>query len=204
MILRLVALIAALLGLAACDRAKAVWAPDEMVARYSFRAPGPAYLTLFTMVNNDTGEGEHAALLISGPERAIFDPAGSWYHPHAPERHDLHHGITDRVLEHYVDYHARVSHRVEMLTVEVAPEVAAQALALAAAAGPVAPSFCGIAVANILRALPGFESVPASYFPRRIAAGFAKIPGVRAEIVTSDDPAWNRDKLLVDPSAPPA
>lgn len=191
---RLALALALPLVLAACA-GKPVWAPDEVVARAAHATGQPASITLVTVINNDTDEGEHSALIIDGAQRVIFDPAGSWYHPHAPERNDLVYGISEAVLEHYIDYHARRSHRVVLQRVEVDPAVAAAATARAQAAGPVTPSFCGDAVSRVLHATPGFESLSVTLWPRRLAAAFGRLPGVTEELVTDDDDPYNRDLL---------
>jgi hypothetical protein len=188
------------LVLAACG-GKPVWAPDEALARAAHATGQPPSITLVTVVNNDTDEGEHAALIIDGSQRVIFDPAGSWHHPRAPERNDLVFGISEAVLAHYYDYHARRSHRVELQRIAVTREVADRAISLAQAAGPVSPSFCGDAVARVLRDTPGFASLPQTLWPRRLAAGFARLPGVASEIITDDDDPFNRDLLDALPPA---
>jgi len=188
------------LVLAACA-GKPVWAPDDVVTRAAHTTGQPASITLITVINNDTDEGEHSALVIDGAQRVIFDPAGSWYHPDAPERNDLVFGITDAVMNHYIDYHARLSHRVVVQRLEVSASVASAAMALAQAAGPVTPSFCGDAVSRVLHATPGFESLPVTLWPRRLSAAFGRLPGVREELVTDDDDPYNRDQLEGPPPA---
>ena len=49
-------LLALLLPLAACG-AKSVYAPEAEVQRAIYRAEGPPSITLFTMINNRSGEG---------------------------------------------------------------------------------------------------------------------------------------------------
>ena len=57
---------------------------------------------------------EHAALMINAPsQRVLFDPAGTWTHPAAPERHDVFYGFDDQQLYRYTYYHARRTHHVE-------------------------------------------------------------------------------------------
>jgi len=197
--LRLLVLVLPLV-LAACA-GKPVWAPEDVVARAAHATGQAPSITLVTVINNDTNEGEHSALIIDGSQRVIFDPAGSWYHPAAPEQNDLVFGISDAVLAHYLDYHARLSHRVELQRIAVSPAAAAAAIAEARVAGPVARSFCGQAISRVLRATPGFERMPMSLWPRRIAAAFGRLPGVTTELLTDDDDPFNRGLLE---GAPPA
>lgn len=186
----------ALLAAAGCA-GRSVWAPDEAVAQAAYRDPGPPALTLFTVINNDSGGGEHSALMISASQRVLFDPAGSWYHPAVPERNDLHFGITDPVLDFYIDYHARRSYRVVRQTVTVPPETAERALAAAQTAGPVAPGFCAVAVGRLLRQVPGFESMPVSFQPLTLMKAFGRLPGVTSETIYDDDEDFNRSMLAV-------
>ena len=58
-----------------------VWAPDDVVSQARYVPSGPAKIQLLTMISNRNGSGGHSALLIDGPERVLFDPAGSWRHP---------------------------------------------------------------------------------------------------------------------------
>ena len=102
--------------LAGCG-AEPVWAPDEAVTRAAYRdTENPPSITLFTVLNNRSGEGAHSALMINASQRVIFDPAGTWWHRTAPERNDLHYGITPTMLKFYIDYHARETYHVDVQT----------------------------------------------------------------------------------------
>lgn len=176
--------------------AQSVRAPEAAVSAASYRAPGPSTLTLFTMVNNRSNEGAHTALMINDEsERVIFDPAGTWWHRTAPERDDVLHGITPQMLEFYIDYHARETYRVEMHTIEVAPEVARQARMAALANGAVPNAMCARATSAVLRQTPGFQTMPATFFPRRLMNAFADLPGVQHQTFRDDDPDENRAVL---------
>ncbi|MFP4327227.1 MAG: hypothetical protein ACLFQL_04395 [Paracoccaceae bacterium] len=173
--------------LASC--AQAVWAPDEAVARAEYRHPGPPALTLYTMVNNRTGQGAHTSLMINASQRVIFDPAGSVEHPAIPERNDVLFGITPGFAEAYRRAHARETHHVLIQRKEVPAEVAELALRKVMANGPVPAAQCAIATSRILSGLPGFESVEQSWYPLRLSESFARLPGVTEEkLVEYDDP----------------
>ena len=175
----------ALALLAACTK-PVVYAPDDAVFAARYAHDGPAEIRLFNVISNESGRGEHAALLINGSERALFDPAGSWQHPEAPERHDLHFGMTDRLGYIYTYYHARRTHHVRIQTLQLPPEVAERILQLARQAGPVSDGHCARSIAAILREIPGFEGIPMSYYPNRLSDAFAEVPGVSEERIYSD------------------
>lgn len=181
---RILALVV-LTALAACTK-PAVYAPDEAVFAARYVHDGPSEIRLFNVVSNESGRGEHAALLINGRERVLFDPAGSWQHPEAPERHDVHFGMTDRLVYIYTYYHARRTHHVRIQTLEVPPEVAARILHLAQQAGPVPDAHCARSIAEILRTIPGFGDLPMTYYPNRLSDAFAALPGVTEERIYSD------------------
>ncbi|MEX5727872.1 hypothetical protein Ga0609869_001225 [Rhodovulum iodosum] len=173
--------------LAACGGAEPVWAPDEAVERAVYSHDEPPSITLFTMINNRSGAGGHSAMMVNASQRVIFDPAGTWWHGNAPERNDVHHGITPLRLKFYKDYHARETFHVVMQTKQVSPDVAERALMLVQNYGAVPKAMCGRATSTVLAELPGFETVPSSMYPKRIMAGFAKLPGVTTETIFDDD-----------------
>jgi hypothetical protein len=202
------ALVAVLLSsaLAGCA-VESVVAPDDVVQRAAFRAEGPSKITLFTVQSTRSGSGAHSGILINGSQRVLFDPAGTFYHPAAPEQNDVIFGITENVLKVYIDYHARETFDVIVQEVEVPPAVAERALAAARAYGPVPNAQCSLSVSRILSRLPGFESIPVGWFPMRTSEAFAKLPGATYRRITDDDADDNHGVLLrvtrptYDPSA---
>jgi hypothetical protein len=184
---RLIALLILPLALAACAGER-VWAPDDAVTRAAYVHDGQTELVLYTMVNNETGQGGHSGLMINGSQRVLFDPAGSWYHRTAPERNDLFYGMTPRMEEFYVAYHARETYHVVVQRIPVSRQVADMAIRLAAEAGPVPNAYCANSIARILRQLPGFEGIPQTFFPVRLSDAFAELPGVTSDRIYSDLP----------------
>jgi hypothetical protein len=168
------------LFLAACG-VKSQWASDELVAQMAYREPGPATLTLMTMVNNRSGSGGHTALMINASQRVIWDPAGSFEHSRIPERNDVIYGVNPEVYKVYRSSHARETHHVAMQTIEVTPEVAERAFALARELGPVPGAQCAVSTSSLLQQLPGFHSVKGSWFPKKLMEQFAQLPGVTTE-----------------------
>ena len=117
---RLVLCFVALLGLAACA-AESVIAPPEAVAAARYVHDAPTSITLYTVINNNSGAGAHSGLLINASQRIMFDPAGTFQHPRVPERNDVHYGMTPRIVNFYIDYHARETFRMIEQTVIVSP-----------------------------------------------------------------------------------
>lgn len=195
--LRAIAGLVALAILGACSTAEPTWAPDDKVAAAHYVAAGPKTVTLFTVVNNRSGQGAHSGLLINGSERVLFDPAGTWYHPTVPERNDLHYGITDRMVEFYIDYHARETFRVIQQTVVVSPEVADMIIQRAMAYGAVPKAQCANSVTAILADVPGFEAIGRTWFPNKISEAFGTLPGVTTRVWTDDDAPNHHGVLMV-------
>lgn len=190
-----------LLALTACGTAEPQWASDEAVAKAHYVAPPPRSITLFTVVSTRNGSGAHSGLLINASEQIMFDPAGTWQHPALPERNDVHFGITPRMVSFYIDYHARVTFNVIEQTVIVSPEVAELIMQRAEAYGAVDKAHCADAISNILRGVPGFESIPSTWFPNALSKGFGEIPGATRKLITDTDADTNHGVLLVQASA---
>ena len=200
--LRLVLSLVALLGLAACG-AEPKWAPEEQVQAARFVAGPPTYITLYTVINKTSGSGAHSAILVNASERVIFDPAGTWHHPRLPERNDVHFGMTDKALAFYIDYHARETYDVVEQKIFVSPEVAELVLAKVKAYGAVPKAMCTNATSSILRSVPGFESMPATWYPKKLSDAFGQLPGVIEQRITDDDDDSNHGVLLVQANGDP-
>ncbi|WP_323783705.1 hypothetical protein, partial [Leisingera sp.] len=150
---------------------------------------GPPALTLYTMINNRTGRGGHASLMINASERVIFDPAGSFYASVVPERNDVLYGITPAVEQAYRGAHARSTFHVVVQRIEVTPEQAQKAYRLAVANGPVPGAYCAQATIGILQQIPGFESLNRTFYPEKLSAQFGQLPGVVTERYYENDSA---------------
>ena len=190
------ALFAALV-LAACG-ADNVYAPDDVVARarYVDTADQP-YVTLFTVISNENDAGAHSGLLINGSQRVLYDPAGTWLSEQSPERHDVHYGVTDGVLRFYVDFHARVSFRVQEQTLPVTRETADRLIALVEANGAAKKGFCASELSHVLMQVPEFQdTIHATFWPKKLSADFGKLPGVSQTVVYDNDANDHRAMLL--------
>lgn len=183
---RRAAVLGAPLALMGCG-AKSVWAPDEAIQRVAYRDPGPARLTLLTMINNRTGQGAHSSIMINASQRVIFDPAGSVVHASIPERNDVLFGISPSVADFYIRAHARETFHVVIQDLDVSPEIAEGALQLALNYGPVPQAYCTQATSGILQQLPGFEFIRSTWYPRQLSDQFQTIPGVKARRLYEND-----------------
>lgn len=166
-------------SLAACD-ADHKFASDAAVAKAAYVAGPPASITLITSINGRSGTGAHSALIINGSQRVLYDPAGSWELPDgfAPERNDLHYGMTPPVLDSYLNYQSEGIFYVTSQTLDVPLAEADQAIAAAVAQGSAPKAYCSRSVSSILRKLPGMDAVSVTFFPKALSRGFAKVPGV--------------------------
>lgn len=174
------------LALMGCS-AKSEWASDEIVTRMAYREPGPATLTLVTMINNRSGGGAHTALVINASQRVIWDPAGSFEHPRIPERNDVIYGVNPEVYNVYKSAHARETFHVVLQEVAVSPAVAEKAFALARQMGPVGQAQCSASTASLLSQLPGFETIGSHLFPKKLMDAFARYPGVTTDKLFEND-----------------
>lgn len=177
------------------------------ISRASYSHPGPSTITLFTMVSNRSGEGAHSGLMISGSERVIYDPAGSWYHPAAPETGDVHFGITPWMEKFYIDYHARETYHVVMQTITVPTETADAVIRSVRQQGASPKAYCNRYITTALRRVPGFEKLDVTWWPKTTMNQFATIQGVQTKQIFQEDPDYNRVMLeagikLVKPGTP--
>ena len=182
----------ALAVLSACTQ-PAIVAPEAEVLQARYVSDEAPYIALVTNVNTRSGTGDHSALIINGSERVVFNPAGTWRHPLAPEQNDLHYGFSEGMRDWFIDYHARETYNVEIQKIPVSRATADRALTAAKGAGPVGPARCTLSIADVLRQTPGFESFPRVLFPNRAKAAFAQYPGLTTEIFVDDSPGDRSD-----------
>lgn len=187
----------ALVALGACSTAEPTWAPDQAVAAARYVAEPPRSVTLFTVISTRNGSGAHSGLLINASQQVMFDPAGTWRHPRLPERNDVHYGITPKMVDFYIDYHARETFYVVKQTVVVTPEVAEMVKQRAEAYGAVPKAQCSSSVSDILRGVPGFESISATWFPKKLSEEFGRLPGATYAKITDTDADNNHGVLIV-------
>ena len=184
--IRLLTGLLALLSLVACT-ADHKWASDAEVARAHYVDPNPPSITLFTSINTRTTSGVHSALLINGTERVLYDPAGSWEQPAAPEREDMRYGMTPQMLANYADFQGTAPFQLIEQTILVTPEVAEMVKQNAIAHGSANKAACTNAIGQILRPVPGFQGLPGTLFPKQMSIAFGKLPGVQTRTITNQD-----------------
>ncbi|NHF73620.1 hypothetical protein [Paracoccus xiamenensis] len=199
MLRRILLALALPLLLAACG-ADNKWASDEAVRTARYTSNTQPSISLMTVIGIPRGEGGHSALLINGSQTVIFDPAGSFEHPRAPERHDVLYGITPEMRNVYIDYHARnvagENYYVAVDTVPVSREVADAAIRAAEANGPANKAFCANATTAVLRQVPGFQGAPGGFSPIRMRNWFLTVPGVQSTRYDDADPRLVHGDLL--------
>ena len=189
--------VAALVALVSCGGpAEPVWAPDVEVQRAVYSHPFATSLTLYTVVSTKNGSGGHSGLVVNASQRVLFDPAGTFRMPSAPERNDVHFGFTPRVEAVYVDYHARETFDVIKQEIAVSPAVAEMALREVQGYGAVPKAQCSLAISRILRRLPGFGGFPVGFFPNRTMNAFAAHGAGSGRRISDDDADDNHGVLF--------
>ncbi|MFQ6551276.1 hypothetical protein AAD018_002905 [Aestuariibius insulae] len=182
---RAVTALCGVLLLAACGGAEPRWASDDVVSRAVYQHPGPTSITLFTARGRD-GSGAHTGLLINGSQRVVFDPAGNFAHASFAERNDVIFGMTDSMLETYIAFYTNENLELLSQTLIVPPQTAEQIMQAAMAYGAVPKAHCAQSVTDILQDIPGFESLPRTWFPMRLHRAFAELPGIQSRLYERD------------------
>ena len=85
--------------LAACGGGQRGALPVEQVQAVAYQDPGGPKLTLITVDNNRSGGGAHTALMVSGSQRVLCDPAGSFRPDWVTEHGDVIYGMTPRFFQ---------------------------------------------------------------------------------------------------------
>ncbi|WP_428926497.1 hypothetical protein [Marinibacterium sp. SX1] len=179
---------AMLAALTACT-ALAPYASDEDIAAVAFRGDGPKSVKLMTVINSSSGSGAHSALLIDGPQRVIFDPAGSFEYGLIPERNDVLFGISPRFEQAYKSSHASEKRYIQIQTIPLTDAQAAAAYQAAVNWGASPAAHCTSATSGVLKSIPGLESIQSTWYPRKLAEQVARLPGVTEEIYSEGDSA---------------
>ncbi len=178
---------ALMLALAGCAAPQQPNADFATLQRVAYQDPGAPALTLITVINNRTGKGGHTALMVSGSERVIFDPAGSFHADIVPEYNDVLYGIRPAVFQAYRSAHARTTFHVKTQRLAVTAEQAELALQLVKNNGRVPGVYCANSTSRILQQIPGFEAVDVTFYPTKLAAQFENLGPVQSELYYEGD-----------------
>lgn len=177
----------AVVALAACAAPQQPNADAATLQRVAYTDPGAPALTLITVINNRTGQGGHTALMVSGSQRVIFDPAGSFHADIVPEYNDVLYGIRPAVFQAYRSAHARTSYHVKTQRLEVTAEQAEAALQLVKTNGRVPGVYCANATSRILQQVPGFDQIDVTFYPVKLADQFEQLGDVKSELYYEGD-----------------
>lgn len=187
MVLRAAVLGSALPMLVSCVAAPLDPEAQQRIEAAAYVPSGPPALTLVTVVNNRTGSGGHTALIVSGSQQVIFDPAGSFRHPDIPRNGDVLYGMSPAWIAGYKSAHARSTYHVVTQRIEVTPAQAETALRLVRENGAVGSAFCANATSSQLRRVPGFEDINVTFYPVTLMERFAARSGVVTERYYEND-----------------
>lgn len=193
---RVFCLLSLMVAVSACAVSRPFEASEERVAAAAYVPKGPPKLTLFTVVNNSSGSGGHSALMVSGSQQVIFDPAGSFNHYDIPKRGDVLYGVTPGWIAAYKSAHARSTYHVVTQEIEVSPQEAELALQLVRNNGAVPAAFCANATSSILRQIPGFEGIKTTFYPVNLMEQVAQRPDVVTEKYYEDDDGHITDGIV--------
>lgn len=173
-------ILAMLTALTGCAVRSADDVSVEQARAAAYVPQGEPKLTLVTVVNNTSGAGAHSALIVSGSQQVIFDPAGSFKHARVKERGDVLYGMSPGWVKAYKSAHARSTFHVVTQEVEVSAQQAEIALQLVQSNGPVGSAFCTNATSSLMRQIPGFEDIRMTFFPVNLMDQVA----TRSDVVT--------------------
>ncbi|MEM8730994.1 MAG: hypothetical protein AAGF79_13865 [Pseudomonadota bacterium] len=187
--MRRVLIVGLLLAAVSGCTALAPYASDEEIAAVAFRNSGQSSITVLTVINTTSGSGSHSALLIDGPQRIIFDPAGSFQYDLIPERNDVLFGITPRAEQIYKSSHASEQRYIQIQKIALTDAQAQVAYQTALNWGASPAAYCTQATSGVLRSIPGFEAIQPTWYPRQLAEQVSRIPGVQQEIYSEGDSA---------------
>ncbi len=177
----------ALALLAACAGGSFDDATAQEAAEVAYVPSGPPKLTLVTVVNNKTGSGGHSALIVSGSQQVIFDPAGSFRHADVRERGDVLYGMSPSWIAAYKSAHARSTYHVVTQEIAVTEAQAEQALQLVQTNGSVGSAFCANATSSLLKKVQGFDDLSVTFYPVKLMNQLEGRPGVKTDRYYEDD-----------------
>ncbi|MFK7746741.1 MAG: hypothetical protein AB8B47_16915 [Roseobacter sp.] len=193
--MRLFLVLGCVIALAGCAGVSSNDASVDEIRAAAYVPNGTPKLTLITVVNNTSGAGGHTALMVTGSQQVIFDPAGSFQHARIKERGDVLYGTSPGWVAAYKSAHARSTYHVVTQEISVTPQQAEAALRLVQANGAVGSAFCANATSSILGRVPGFEEIDVTFFPIKLMDQVAELEGVTTEKYYENDAGDVRDGI---------
>lgn len=127
--------------------------------------------------------------MIDGPQRILFDPAGSFQYDNIPERNDVLFGIDPRNEQIYKSAHASDRKYIQIQTIPLTEDQAYAAYQTAVNWGASPAAHCTSATSGVLSQIPGLGGISRTWYPRKLAAQVATLPGVTTEIYSEGDSA---------------
>ena len=182
-------ILAVSLFLAACVN-NSIAPPEEIAAARVITDEAPS-ISLITMINDNSGGGEHSALLINGSQQILYDPAGTFRHSRVLRSADVMYGITPPMADYYNSYHARFGYYVKIQKLDLSLAQADALIARTQAEGAVPKLTCARATSDILNDFPQFAHIRTTYFPGRVMRLFGEVEGVVTVEVHEDDIGQN-------------
>lgn len=171
--------------------AELVTSTPQAIEASRYVSPEAPYVALLTMVDRDSGQGAHSALLVNGSQRVLYDPAGTFKTEVTTENADVIYGITPLALQAYEFFHARETTSFLEQKISVSRAEADAMIARMERQGPSPKFMCAINTAEILRDFDRFAHMPRSMQPTRLMKAFDAMPGVERREVFDDDVGQN-------------
>ncbi len=160
----------------------------ELRAETSYLPVNAPPSTTLVLAEHKGGSGAvHAALIVTGSERLIYDPSGSFTHPDTRRYGDVVYGASDDIVELFALHNADKNHDAVMRTIALQPEEAETMLDAARTHGGAMPGFCAKSVASVLRSVPRFASMRDTFWPSNVQQDFESIAPVAIRSVTDTD-----------------
>ena len=184
---RLFLALAAVAVLAGCTARNPETTPPAELAALKVPNTGPTTLTLYTVINRNTGAGGHTALGVNADERVLFDPAGSFEAQGVVRSGDVLYGFTPPVENAFSSQHARSAYLVNKLEIPVSPQVAQLALQKVKSYGAVGAAHCAQSTSSILQTLPGFEGVERTYYPVQLENQIKRLVTAKETTIIEND-----------------
>jgi len=150
--------------------------------------PGPTpMLTLLTVRAEVPDTGNHSAMMVTGAERVIFDPAGSFGGTGVAVHDDIISDVSEPALDLLLAFQTPDGFVVVRHDLPVTPKVPSLALTQFAQRPATTSGGCAYGIAEVLGGLPGFPGFDGLMMPDRVIVRFAALPGVRETVYRPAD-----------------